>query len=125
MEWTTAAEHNQVRFDLGKRYFINHVYITTGAPTEPHSPGTVAYSLIPKQESLSVSSDGNSWSTVSLGLYNTAYFQSHPSISFRMQPVRYIRFQTPYYKENSSISISAMLNPFQGAQASLSRLEDV
>uniref|UniRef100_A0A1S4GT02 BTB domain-containing protein n=1 Tax=Anopheles gambiae TaxID=7165 RepID=A0A1S4GT02_ANOGA len=118
VEWTTAAEHNQVRFDLGKRYFINHVYITTGAPTEPHSPGTVAYSLIPKQESLSVSSDGNSWSTVSLGLYNTAYFQSHPSISFRMQPVRYIRFQTPYYKENSSISISAMLNPFQGAQNS-------
>lgn len=102
VEWTTNGERNQACFKLGKRYFINYIHLNLNNPTN-------SYYSYSKTESLSVSSDGKTWSTVSTGTNNYSYFTSHPSVSFLEQQVRYIRFESPFYNSSSNISLSAIL----------------
>uniref|UniRef100_A0A182XRD6 BACK domain-containing protein n=1 Tax=Anopheles quadriannulatus TaxID=34691 RepID=A0A182XRD6_ANOQN len=102
VEWTTNEERNQACFKLGKRYFINYIHLNLNNPTN-------SYYSYSKTESLSVSSDGKTWSTVSTGTNNYSYFTSHPSVSFLEQQVRYIRFESPFYDSSSNISLSAIL----------------
>uniref|UniRef100_A0A3F2YWI3 BTB domain-containing protein n=1 Tax=Anopheles epiroticus TaxID=199890 RepID=A0A3F2YWI3_9DIPT len=120
LDWTETGNDalHKACFDLGERYFLNYVYLTVGEANQArqNNSGCFTSSATRLRERLFVSADGKTWTLVSEGEDTSSYFARQPSVSFTLQPVRYIRFETPFYNSNSDISISAMLNPFQTAQ---------